>query len=271
MEIHCRMSTFLADLVLVPIPRSLAILLLTGVPLIRSPWNLSVNVTQNMPATNVMSAKTTILATLKYPEVHANSATVATIGKMMLKAIAIPTLAFVFNVFITLREIIANTANPDTMEMQSMMFAKPASATFWVRIPTNLIVIGSLANVIAWPTLKEKVAIGALIIIGALPEEKVASPVLVTWSVPYQRVVMYLMVNANAKMDLEEDNVTNAKKITMEIHKSNALLAIAILEFQNLCNAIVLLENVSVVKVIFNHLFIFLKVQTIRFTGLSSE
>ena len=143
------MSTFLADLVLVPIPRSLAILLPTGVPLIRSPWNPFVNVTQNMPATNVMFAKTTTLATLKFPEVHANSATVATIGKKIPKAIAIPALVFVFNASIIPREIIANTANLDIMEMQSMMFAKHASATFWVPIPTNLIVIGSLAIVIA--------------------------------------------------------------------------------------------------------------------------
>ena len=118
--------------------------------------------------------------------------------------------------------------------------------------------------------MKERVAIGALIIIGALPEEKVVSPVLVTWSALYQRVVMYLTVNANAKMDLEDGNVTNAKRITTEIRKSNAFLAIAIPEFQNRCNAIVLLENVSVVKVIFNHLFIILKVQSILFTGLAS-
>ena len=45
------------------------------------------------------------------------------------------------------------------------------------------------------------------------------------------------------------ENVTNARRITMEIRKSNAFLVIATREFQNPCNAIALRENVSVVKV----------------------
>ena len=82
-------------------------------------------------------------------------------------------------------------------------------------------------------------------------QDKVVKNVLVIWSVHYPKLVTNSMANANVKTDLEVENVTNAKKIITEIHKSNVSLVIVIQGFRNPCNVIVSQENVYVAKVNF--------------------
>ena len=207
------------------------------------------NVNPNTPATDATFALTTTLATLKFPVVHANPAIAVSIGILTTKATATPKLEYVSNVCTIRMETIVNSVKQDIMETPSMIIVRNAFATCWVRIPTSLTAIGPPEIAIVWPMLKAKVATDALLTIGALPEAKVARLANVTWLVPYRKIVMNSMVNANVSLDLEDENVTNARRITMEIRKSNAFLVIATREFQNPYNAIALRENVSVVKV----------------------
>ena len=239
----------LVDLVLVPIPRFPAILLQIGVALMKSRWNQSANVNPNTLATDATFALTTTLATPKFPVVHANPAIAVSIGTLKTKATVTPRPEYVSNVCTIRMETIVNSVKQDIMETPSMIIVRNAFATCWVRIPTSLTAIGPPEIAIVWPMLKAKVATGALRTIGASPEAKVARHANVTWSVPCRKLVMNSMVNANVSLDLEDENVTNARRITMEIRKSNAFLVIATREFQNPCNAIALRENVSVVKV----------------------
>ena len=60
---------------------------------------------------------------------------------------------------------------------------------------------------------------------------------------------MNLLVNVIVKMDLEVDNVMNAKQTIGEIQMLNVLLATVILWIQNLYSVITKQENVPVLQV----------------------